>query len=102
MMMRRNNIMGSLVLGIVFVIIMNINIGFSEGGRVMIIIRDINYDDVNNNNNHNNNINILRSSLQAGLNKPPSPNPTQPASINQRNFAGARLPGRHAPAANSA
>ncbi|KAM6565187.1 hypothetical protein CsatB_025185 [Cannabis sativa] len=32
--------------------------------------------------------NLLISSLQRGGNKPPSPNPTRPASFDERNFAG--------------
>ncbi|KAM6565184.1 hypothetical protein CsatB_025182 [Cannabis sativa] len=45
-----------------------------EGGRVLNERRDLN--------------NLLILSLQRGGNKPPSPNPTKPASFDERNFAG--------------
>ena len=65
-------------------LVINFNIYSIEGSRVLIIKEGLNL--------------YLESSLQR--NKPPSPNPTEPGSINQKNFAGGHtkyIPHHHDP-----
>ena len=59
----------------------NINIHSIEGGRVLVMKEGLNM--------------YLESSLQKGEDKPPSPNPIEPRSINQRNFAGGHTKFNH-------
>ena len=63
-----------LLLLITVLVVININIHSVEGGRVLMMKKDLNL--------------YLESSLQK--NKPPSPNRTEPGSINEKNFAGYR------------
>ncbi|PON60192.1 hypothetical protein PanWU01x14_155170 [Parasponia andersonii] len=75
-----------LLLATVLVVI-NLSIGSVEGGRVLMMKEDVNL--------------YLESSLQRGGNNPPSPNPTNPASINGKKFAGGptKFVRRHNPCA---